>query len=329
VPAAQDGAHPLGAVIVGDAGVLYGTTSTGGGPANHGGGTVFALRPPTAPGGVWAETVLTVFPTRNGVGATPAARLLQDQSGALYGTTSTGGDGQGSAFKLTPPVSAQGAWTRTDLHVFGDDSAVPISGLTQGAEGALYGTTQYSGGRLGSGTVYQLTPSSHGWTEQTVFTFPAGGAYGASPAGDLLADKDGALFGTATLGGTHAAGTVFRLSPPSAGRRDWSCALLYNFTERVGDGGPQGGLAWGAGGTLIGTTANAARHQQGAVFQLIPGMDRAQSWSETVLARFPTKPSGGGLFPVGDLVGDGLGSYFGVTETGGAGGRGTVFQVQP
>jgi uncharacterized repeat protein (TIGR03803 family) len=329
-----DGAHPLGSLILGPAGVLYGTTSTGGGPGNTGGGTVFALRPPLFPGAGWTETVLTVFPGKHGTGGAPAAHLLLDASGALYGTTTMGGTGAGSVFRLAPPAPGQANWVRTDLHVFGGsgDGQTPISALTADAAGALYGTAQDSADRQsGAGAVYRLAPPRDGetaWTETIVFTFPASGTFGSMPNGDLLMDKSGALYGTASAGGNKGAGTVFRLAAQAPGQA-WRCTVLHNFTEHFGDGGPQGGVVFGRGGALIGTTANAARRQQGAVFQLIPGTDAGQSWSETVLARFPTRPAGGGLFPVGDLVADGNGDYFGVTEMGGAGGVGTVFEVRP
>jgi uncharacterized repeat protein (TIGR03803 family) len=331
---AADGAHPMGALILGEGGVLIGTTSAGGGAGNAGGGTVFALHPPPEPGGAWRETVLSVFPSVNGVGAAPAARLFQDENGALYGTTTTGGIGFGSVFRLAPPSAPGLPWSRTDLHVFrgdAEDGGLPLSGLTQGADLALYGTAQAAAGDNGGGTIYRLAPeagSQGQWRKTVVFRFPAGGAYGSQPVGDLIIDGGGALYGAASSGGAKGAGIVFRLNPPALGGV-WTFSLLYSFTGHFGDGGPQGGVAFGRHGTLVGTTASAARLQQGTVFQIIPGMDAAQSWSETVLARFPTRPAGGGLFPVGDLVGDGRGDFFGVTETGGAGGVGTVFEVAP
>ena len=342
-PGEIDGAHPLGGVLPGAGGVLYGTTSAGGGRDNTGGGTVFALHPPAQPGGVWTEAVLAAFPAGHGA---PAAGLLQDEAGAIYGTTSQGGSGGGqpgtpsfgTVFRLKPPPPGATGWTLTDLYSFPSDAGgqTPLSGLIAGPDGALYGTTEYSGGKTDGGTVFRLAPprSDQGsWVETNLFDFGASdngsSACGSLPTGGLVIDEAGRLYGTASAGGARGAGTVFRLTPPRASDVDWTCAALYHFTARRGDGFPQGGVAFGRTGTLIGTTASADRHQQGAVFQLIPGTDAAQTWSETVLARFPVRPPGGGLFPVGELVGDGTGGYLGVTETGGKGSAGTVFEIVP
>jgi uncharacterized repeat protein (TIGR03803 family) len=145
-------------------GALYGTTNGGGSnticPFNvdFGCGTVFKLAPPSTEGGAWTHTVLYVF---GGIdGAEPVAGLVIDGSGALYGTTFTGGGntscgGCGTVFKLTPPSTAGGAWTHTVLHAFdGNDGSYPEAGLIMNA-GALYGTTLY-GGSSGYGTVFKL-----------------------------------------------------------------------------------------------------------------------------------------------------------------------------
>ncbi len=323
------GTHPMGSLIIDVAGVLYGTTSTGGA---QGGGTVFALAPPARPDGAWTQTVLTRFASGRG---SPVARLLRAEDGSLFGTAMEGGTGLGSIFKLSPPAAGASDWTRTTLHAFTDarlDGQAPLTGLTADAHGALYGTTQNTAGAPGRGTVYRLTPPGGGrgaWREEVLFSFPASGAYGDRPDGDLIVGKDGALYGTAAAGGVRGRGVVYRLSPPGPAASGWNCALLYSFTGRYGDAEPEGGVVFGPRGTLVGTTGGAAKYQQGTVFELIPGSTARQSWSMQVLARFASRPRGGGLFAVGDLVAAPNGDYFGVTESGGAQGGGTVFEVRP
>jgi uncharacterized repeat protein (TIGR03803 family) len=86
-------------------GALYGTTANGGsGVCNAiGCGTVFKLTP-TKGQTVWNETVLYRFCPQLGCsdGSQPAAGLIADKEGTLYGTTQVGGTtGNGTVFKLT------------------------------------------------------------------------------------------------------------------------------------------------------------------------------------------------------------------------------------
>jgi uncharacterized repeat protein (TIGR03803 family) len=79
---------------------LYGTTYTGG---KNGQGTVFKLAPPAKKGGHWTETILYSFGADSDDGRAPAAGLIVDKKGNLYGTTTIGGAyGSGTVFEITP-----------------------------------------------------------------------------------------------------------------------------------------------------------------------------------------------------------------------------------
>jgi len=100
-----DGAYPTGGLIRDSRGNLYGTTPGGGA---YTAGTVFRVSP------TGRETVLYSFCALENCidGAFPAAGLVSDNQGNLYGTTSGGGNtgsscqvyayGCGVVFKLTP-----------------------------------------------------------------------------------------------------------------------------------------------------------------------------------------------------------------------------------
>jgi uncharacterized repeat protein (TIGR03803 family) len=93
-----DGDGPGGGVVMDKAGNLYGTTVAGGDP-NCDCGVVYKLEPQA--GGKWKYTVLHSFAGYDG--AQPAANVILDSKGNLYGTTITGGaGGAGVAFELTP-----------------------------------------------------------------------------------------------------------------------------------------------------------------------------------------------------------------------------------
>src|SRR5579864_7863515 len=82
----------------------------------------------------------------------------------------------------------------------------PHSGLIQGADGALYGTTQL-GGSSNAGTVFKMNCDGSGYTVLHIF----GGNDGQTPYGRLAQGANGNLFGTTVFGGTNGYGAVFTL----------------------------------------------------------------------------------------------------------------------
>jgi uncharacterized repeat protein (TIGR03803 family) len=202
------GQAPTGALIIDNAGNLYGTTSL---PGN-----VFELSPPGNGQTEWTETVLTDF---KGVDAeSPECTLVADQAGNLYGTTYFGGVGGsgGAVFELSPPKSGHTRWTTHVIWGFdGSDGLEPTEGnLVITKAGRLIGTTPY-GGTSNAGVVFELTPPKHkngSWTEAVLHSFN-GGLDGVIPIGDLIIDKTGAVYGTAYEGGKGGEGIVYKLKP--------------------------------------------------------------------------------------------------------------------
>jgi uncharacterized repeat protein (TIGR03803 family) len=158
-----DGKYPSGELVFDQKGNLYGTAS--GGP-NHGRyceangcGVVFKLTPEGK------ETVLYSFCAQNGCtdGANPAAGVIRDQEGNLYGTTFQGGahnndfcsSGCGVVFKLSPE-GKETVLYRFCAHNNCLDGANPY-GVVFDQKGNLYGTT-FEGGAHNYGAVFKLTP---------------------------------------------------------------------------------------------------------------------------------------------------------------------------
>lgn len=95
--AEKGGYFPDAGVVVDEAGNVYGTTGSGG--SECGCGVVYRLAP--NPDGTWVYTVLHRFKGYDG--AFPAANLVLDDKGNLYGTTRYGGAGGGGVvFKIIP-----------------------------------------------------------------------------------------------------------------------------------------------------------------------------------------------------------------------------------
>lgn len=100
---AADGAYPGGGLIFDKARNLYGTDSSAGNLSDcdqSGCGTVFELVPTSA--GIWRQVTLYSFQGETD-GGSPAANLVMDTNGNLYGTAPAGGDySYGVIFELIP-----------------------------------------------------------------------------------------------------------------------------------------------------------------------------------------------------------------------------------
>lgn len=336
-----DGAYPAARLISDATGNLYGTTYFhGNSNCILGCGTVFELR---RVNGKWKQKVLHHFEHNGNDGYYPAAGLIFDAAGNLYGTTA-GPYGGGTVFELMPEKN--GKWKEKILHSFSDNSEDgydPEAALVLGADGKLYGTTRW-GGANDSGTVFELAPSKNGdWNERVLHSFNSVGTDGFSPMASLTLDSSGNIYGTTLWGGTTRTGIVFELTPGKDGT--WTESVLYNFcslTDCADGAAPAGGLVLDASGSLYGTasgggdeTGECGQDGCGTVFKLTPGGEG--TWSLTTLHTFEYTD---GAFPIDDLIFDTAGNLYGVTIEGGAynssqcdslgySGCGTVFELAP
>jgi len=318
-----DGATPLAGLVFDQKGNLYGTTEYGGA---HGAGVVFKLTPKGK------ETVLYSFCKHNNCtdGYYPAAGLVSDTTGNLYGATQSGGTyGGGVVFRLTPNGK------ETVLYSFCAqtncaDGEGPVTGLIFDQKGNLFGTTP-SGGDSRFGVVFKLTPEGE---EKVLYSFcPPGFPCndGALPNAGLVLDRKGNLYGTTEWGGNSfncnypdGCGVVFKLTP--AGKE----TVLYTFCpQSCTDGAfPFAGLVFDQKGNLFGTTqsggVNASSQGGGVVFKLTPG------GRETVLHSFCAQTNcADGANPYAGPVFDQKGNLYGTTVSGGAYNAGVAFKLTP
>jgi len=314
----HDGAGPYAGLIFDRAGNLYGTTISGG---KSGIGTVFELTPKA--GGVWAEKVLHSFGGPDGI-APHGGLIFDGLRQNLYGTTTGGGKhGLGTVFELTP--KAGGGWTEKVLHNFGkgNDGAEPDDSLIFDGSGNLYGTTFYGGNKDG-GAVFEMTPKAGGgWMEKVLYSFKNNFRDGLDPFAGLILDASGNLYGTTVLGGTTNLGTVFELTPKAGG--GWTEKVLHRFGKGNDGAEPYAGLILDAG-NLYGTTIFGGKYNgDGTVFELTP--KAGGRWTEKVLHNFGNGTDGSS--PYAGLIFDASGNLYGTTNSGGAYGEGTVFEITP
>jgi uncharacterized repeat protein (TIGR03803 family) len=241
-----DGAYPAAGLTLDANGYyMYGITNLGG-AGNW--GTVFMVGPT---GGL---TTLYAF-TGGTDGAYPAASLIQDAAGNLYGTTYSGGaNSNGTVFMLSP------SHVETVLYSFagGNDGAAPQAALIQDAQGNFYGTTPY-GNPNDWGTVYRLNPQH---AEKVIFSFVAQ-AQGQRPVAHLVGDGRGELFGTTPYGGAYGVGIVFAVNLKGVEK------VLHIFRKKDG-AYPDARLFRDAAGNLYGTTSSGGAHGHGVVFEVHP-----------------------------------------------------------
>ena len=262
-----------------------------------------------------SSVVLHAFGGKDG--SFPAAGLVADAAGNLYGTShygggGCGGSGCGTVFEVAPDG------TSTVIYAFsgGKDGGLPVSNprLTM-SNGNLYGTT-FAGGANGFGIVFELSPSGGKWTETSLYSF-AGGNDGANPWGAPVFDSNGNLYGTTTAGGTNNDGTVYKLAP------NGTETVLHAFTGADGQFPANGLITFN--GNIYGTTQLGGASGQGTIFGLTASGTEA-------LYSFTGGNDGGQ--PLGALLADRKGDLFGTTSSGGGecGFRcvssGTVFELK-
>ena len=327
---AGDGEYPDYSPLVFDtAGILYGTTQYGGSNTSCNCGTVFEL---TKSGSTWKETILHSFlGASQKDGNYPEAGLSFDSTGNLYGTTYQGGTfSVGTVFQLQPTKTS---WKYKVIHNFNNangGSYYPLGGITQGADGYYYGTTEYGGYAYNAGTIYRMFESRGAWFAQTIFYFLEGGN-GTYPVSSLAIDAKGNLYGTTYQGGNDetcggGCGTVYKLT---AGKNNkYTQSVIYSFQNGVKDGGypDQGaGVTVDAAGNLYGTTLyGGSTENAGTVYELkVSG----SSYKESLLWSFDTV-SGDGYYPRGGVIVVG-GNVYGTTSSGGKNGQGTAFEIKP
>lgn len=297
----QAPAHPLGGLTAGRGGAWFGATSAGGA---HAMGSIYRLDP---------DGTLSVLHSFAGGadGATPTSRPVVGADGALYGTTSAGGQagqcGLGTLWRL----GSQGDYQV--LHAFGrkdGDGAAPRSQPLTASDRHLYGVTP-RGGRFGAGVLYRVNP---GGEVEILHDFGADGDV-ARPIGAPVQTRDGALYGTAEAGGSRGRGGIWRWSPEHG-------ELVVG--SAVADDAPRPlrhSLVEGDQGRLFGVSERGGDHDGGTLFELTPrGVLR-------VVHSFGAP--GGGQSPSGDLTRGDDGAFYGTTARGGAFGGGTLYRFQP
>ncbi|HUS35878.1 MAG TPA: choice-of-anchor tandem repeat GloVer-containing protein [Verrucomicrobiae bacterium] len=301
-----EGYRPQGTLIRSTDGAIYGTTREGGIDSS---GIVYKVQPDGS-----AFTTLHDFSGCGGDGMRSSSKLLAASDGYFYGTTLQGGAfDYGVVFKMRPDAS-----NYQILHNFRadpEDGINPYEGLSEGAEGVLYGSTRFGGGSAEAGTIFKLNKDGSAYEVIHRFTKTLGTAYW--PAGEIVVGSDGKLYSRSLAGGQSDVATVFRLN------RDGSNFEILH--EGSLDGGNEfyayGGLIEASDGRLYGNSIGDGDQGGGAVF----GMNKDGS-NFKILHHFSDTGTDG-RYPEGGVIEASDGKLYGTTSAGGEFDWGMLFRV--
>ena len=312
----MDGSKPS-ALTLGTDGNIYGTTEFGG--ANHA-GSVFMI---TTSGVV--TNLVSFDGTTTGFG--PMGGLAQGPDGNFYGTTQFGGTNDSGKVSMMTPAQTRYSMnggglivsyltsTLSNLYSFtgGSDGDTPVAPLIRGADGYLYGSTQF-GGDSGLGNVFKISTNG---AITNVYSF-TGGTDDSVPTNALMQGADGNFYGVTQFGGTNAFGSVFQLTPAGAFN------TVYSFTDGADGKQPNGPLAQGFDGSLYGTTKHNIFHGfpfYGDIFRVT---------TNGVFTTLYTLNMNDGQYPAAGMIQGSDGIFYGTAEFGSTdNNNGTVFYTTP
>ncbi|HEY2586833.1 MAG TPA: choice-of-anchor tandem repeat GloVer-containing protein [Tepidisphaeraceae bacterium] len=255
------GSVPGGNLVLDSSGDLFGTTASGGA---NGAGTVWEL-----PKGSTSVTSLADFSpdTVNGVSENPGTKhIAMDTHGNLIGTTASGGaNGFGTVWEL--PKGSQSIQTLAAFNGF--NGMTPTGNVAVDRFGDIFGVTQFGGASFksqatpqGTGTVWEVPASGGQIANLASFTNRSGGA---APAGGVVRDQNGNLFGTTAFGGAAGAGTVWEIPNGST-----NLTTIQTFAGTNG-ANPRGDLVTDSFGNVYGTTSAGGPDQGGTLFVMDRG----------------------------------------------------------
>jgi uncharacterized repeat protein (TIGR03803 family) len=309
-----DGKEPYSGLLPTRNGTAYGTTYFGGSAFD---GIVFEVDK------TGKVTVVHNFVSAPDGQNPYLSALVQDSLGNLYGTTTNGGTipffcGCGIVFKIDP------SGKETVLHRFlggPGDGSFPQADLVLDSSGNVYGTTFFGGSACpnegssgGCGTIFKISPAG----QMTVLYNFTGGTDGANPAGKLLLDSAGNLYGTTAYGAAlcdplkFGCGTIFKFD--TSGK----LTVLHRFRGAPDGANPFGGLIIDRAGNAYGVTSFGGIRACGNNDLDTPGCGTvyklAHTGKFTILHAFDQTD---GANPDASLVRDSAGILYGTTPNGG------------
>lgn len=179
-----------------------------------------------------------------------------------------------------------------------------------GGQTTMFGTTSI-GGEYGVGTIYSMTESGSFSKRVDLFRFE-----GSNPKGDILRGNNGRYYGTTEFGGANGLGTLWEYNPVTG-----LYVVLHDFVGATGSR-PVRGVILTSNGRLTGTCSEGGANGVGCIWDY-------NTATSTFSKRADFTGAGNGSFPRCRLVQVSATRVFGVTQSGGTNGRGTLYEFNP
>ena len=287
-----NGSRPAGNLMLCD-GKFYGMTAYGG---NNDKGVIFEWDHST-------NQYTKKIDLSSTTGYRPFADLVS-KSGKLYGMTSEGGNNDKGVIFEWDPVS--NVYTKK-INFDGNIGSSPYGNLVE--RGAVFIGLASHGGNSDNGVLFEWNPSTNHFSKK--YDFDAASGYW--PGADLVL-KDGKYYSTAFRGGANDGGVLF----------EWDPALDL-FTKKIDLGTSDGKFPQSNpvlhNGRFYGITTQGGNFNKGVLYEWNPS-------SNTYAKKIDLHDESKGLNPVGSLAA-GAGKRYGMTNTGGANGKGVIFEYDP
>lgn len=253
------GSKPIGRLANDGRGFFWGVAQLGGKNLD---GTLFKI---SSSGGQISTVIDFKEYGKSAPGKYPLAGVFHDGRGNVWGSTTSGGPGEGgTVYKVnatTGALSIVSAFSGKE----GIKGYATQSELVPDGKGNLWGTTYQCSPTI-LGTVFKLNTSTGALTTVAEFTGDIGQNKGEGPRRRLAHDGLGFLWGVTELGGSGRAGTVFKINIQSG-----ALTTVAEFSKAKSEdygGIILGGLVNDGKGAMWGVAQHGGKGGCGTVYKI-------------------------------------------------------------
>jgi uncharacterized repeat protein (TIGR03803 family) len=298
--ASSSGSQPYGGLMISSNGLIYGITYRGG---IGGLGTLFSFDIKT---GVISKILDMGSGTAFNLNLCRGS-MVELSNGKLYGATSK------YLFEFDP---ATGTMTNT-FNLIGEGTVFILNNshyqLLKSANGKLYGV-ENSRGSNSCGYLFEFDPISWSLTNKYDFTIPNRFAFSKTA---IVQAANGSLYGTIYSGGSFGVGLIYEFNPTNN-----IFQIRHNFLGHTDGANPQGNFIRDSNGRFYGVTSGGGINGDGTIFSYNPA-----TGTYSKIVDFNNSITGSN--PLYGLVRASNNKYYGVTNRGGSGNLGVIFEFDP